>query len=259
MPAINESIRTSRWQGIPAALTNKSLLTNLVALGFIAIGHLLPGRNELVLNIGYYAFSGAITNWIAIYMLFEKVPGFYGSGVVPLHFEEFKKGIENLVMGQFFTRGNVERFFAHDTGTLPRLKWEQFSSLIDEDLLFNKLVAAIVNSPIGGMLAFIGGAKGLEPLKAPMISGLKETLKEIVTDEKVALALKESVADQFNSDHMIDKVNHIVHSRLDELTPRMVKEIVQEMIEKHLGWLVVWGGVLGALIGAVAYLAQKLG
>jgi len=32
----------------------------------------------------------------------------------------------------------------------------------------------------------------------------------------------------------------------------MIKEIVQHLISKHLGWLVVWGGVLGGLIGLVS-------
>ena len=47
------------------------------------------------------------------------------------------------------------------------------------------------------------------------------------------------------------KVDGIVTRRLGELTPGMVKEIVQDMIRRHLGWLVVWGGVFGGLIGLV--------
>jgi len=31
----------------------------------------------------------------------------------------------------------------------------------------------------------------------------------------------------------------------------MVKEIIERMIQEHLGWLVVWGGVFGGLIGLV--------
>jgi uncharacterized membrane protein YheB (UPF0754 family) len=49
-------------------------------------------------------------------------------------------------------------------------------------------------------------------------------------------------------------VNVIVENRLEELTPRMVKEIIQQMIRAHLGWLVVWGGVCGGMIGLVASL-----
>ncbi|MCV6608172.1 MAG: DUF445 domain-containing protein, partial [Campylobacterales bacterium] len=54
------------------------------------------------------------------------------------------------------------------------------------------------------------------------------------------------------SDDMYDKVGGIVNKRLDELTPKMVKEIVQKMIKEHLGWLVVWGAVFGGLIGFVS-------
>ncbi|HEC74771.1 MAG TPA: DUF445 domain-containing protein, partial [Methylophaga aminisulfidivorans] len=47
-------------------------------------------------------------------------------------------------------------------------------------------------------------------------------------------------------------IEHIVKSRLDEMTPLMVKNIIQRMIKEHLGWLVVWGGVFGGLIGLLS-------
>ena len=43
-------------------------------------------------------------------MLFEKVPLFYGSGVIPSKFEEFKLGIKHLVMSEFFTPQNITVF-----------------------------------------------------------------------------------------------------------------------------------------------------
>jgi hypothetical protein len=33
------------------------------------------------------------------------------------------------------------------------------------------------------------------------------------------------------------------------MTPQLVKEIVQDMIREHLGWLVIWGCVVGGLLG----------
>ena len=38
------------------------------------------------------------------------------------------------------------------------------------------------------------------------------------------------------------KIESVVQRRLEEFTPQMVKEIIQEIIREHLGWLVVWGG-----------------
>lgn len=59
---------------------NKSIVTNLVAIGIIAASFFAPQYAENVKAIGVFALSGAVTNWIAIHMLFEKVPFLYGSG-----------------------------------------------------------------------------------------------------------------------------------------------------------------------------------
>lgn len=35
-----------------------------------------------------------------------------------------------------------------------------------------------------------------------------------------------------------------------------VKELVEDMIRTHLGWLVVWGNLFGGLIGLICQLAS---
>ena len=91
-----------------------SLVTNLVSVGLIGVGYAIPSSFPIanpIRQIGLYAASGAITNWLAIYMLFERIPGLYGSGVIPGRFQEFKLGIRNLIMNEFFTKEQVESFF----------------------------------------------------------------------------------------------------------------------------------------------------
>ena len=83
-------------------------MTNLLALALLAGGY--QTDNQIAYYAGLFAFSGAITNWLAIHMLFEKVPGLYGSGVIPARFEEFKIAIKTLMMEQFFTEKNIDRF-----------------------------------------------------------------------------------------------------------------------------------------------------
>ncbi len=61
---------------------NKSLITNLVAISIIMIGFVFKDQHSFILMTGIFAFSGSITNWISIHMLFEKVPFLYGSGVI---------------------------------------------------------------------------------------------------------------------------------------------------------------------------------
>ena len=62
----------------------------------IAAGYFSPVYTDLIKAIGFFALSGALTNWIAIHMLFERVPFLYGSGIIPNRFEEFKESITAL-------------------------------------------------------------------------------------------------------------------------------------------------------------------
>ena len=53
------------------------------------------------------------------------------------------------------------------------------------------------------------------------------------------------------SDVIEGKIEMIIDKRLSELTPDHVKIIMRDMIHKHLGWLVVWGGFFGFVIGVI--------
>ncbi len=229
---------------------NKSFLTNIAAALFVGGSYLFPHYQSLLANIGCFALSGSVTNWIAIQMLFEKIPGFYGSGIIPNKFEEFKKGIRNLMMDQFFTRDNLERFFKEQTG--PQMDLSQFLNLVDYDLLFAKLKTGVMDSPFGAMLGMFGGEDALDQMKAPMIEKISEAIHEMGSSPAFKQKLAQTLEATLHIDQLLDRVDYIVQARLDELTPHMVKEIIQEMIKEHLGWLVVWGGFFGGLMGLIA-------
>lgn len=230
---------------------NKSLVTNLFALLLVLAGLAVPGRGgDVLLSTGFFALSCALTNWLAIHMLFEKVPGFYGSGVVPARFSEFKAGIRQLVMEQFFNTRNMEQFFsttAADTGTASLL--EQVTAKVDFDKAFAGLVEVIMQSSFASMLNMFGGAKSLDPLRDPFATKMREFMLQLGDDQELMGQLT-----AHNSSALLTRVQDIVDRRLDELTPELVKEIVQGMIRAHLGWLVVWGGVVGGLIGLLVTL-----
>ena len=220
-------------------MLNKSLTTNLVALAIICAGYLSPKYNEIIYQTGLFALSGGITNWLAIHMLFEKVPFFYGSGVIPSRFEEFKLGIKQLVMTEFFTPKNIDVFIEQQTQALST----DISNMIDFNRVFDGLVEAIENSSMGSMLAMLGGRKALQPLKEPVSLKLQEILSEIKEVKSLETGKKNL------GSSLITQVEQLIDQRLDELTPGQVKNIIQAMIRKHLGWLVVWGGAVGGCIG----------
>lgn len=226
---------------------NKSLLTNIIALALLAGGY--QANNQLAFYAGLFAFSGAITNWLAIHMLFEKVPGLYGSGVIPARFEEFKAAIKHLMMEQFFSDENIDRFLNKEMVGGKALNLEPVISKIDFNPTFDSLVEVINNSSFGGMLAMFGGSEALQPLKQPFVEKMQDAIIDISQSDAVKDALKE----QFEAPAMMDEIKanieNIIDQRLSELTPKLVKEIIQTMIKEHLGWLVVWGGVFGGLIG----------
>lgn len=220
-------------------MLNKSLLTNLMALAIIAAGYASPIYNDIIYMTGLFALSGGVTNWLAIHMLFEKVPFFYGSGVIPSQFEEFKLGIKQLVMNEFFTSENIETFMDQQSKAFET----DIKDMVDVDRLFDGLVEAIEGSSMGSMLGMLGGRKALEPLKEPVTKKLQGLMLEM-KDTVLLTTGGESVVSS-----LLFRVERLVDQRLNELTPLEVKNIIQEMIRKHLGWLVVWGGAVGGLIG----------
>lgn len=246
---------TQTIHGSPS-LFNKSVMTNLAAAVFVAAGYVFA--YPVITNVGLFALSGALTNWLAIYMLFESVPGLYGSGVIPARFEDFKLGIHSLIMEQFFTRENFERFY-EGTATNSEGPHFDFGPIIDKADLgssFDALVSTVKESSFGGMLGMFGGEQALEPLRVPFAHKMKASLKAIAHSPLFQETVHSALSQSSGNDEIHAQIGGIVQKRLDELTPQLVKEIIQKMIRDHLGWLVVWGGFFGGIIGLVASLIQ---
>jgi len=235
---------------------NKSLLTNIIAVALIATGYF--ANQAVVFTMGLFALSGAITNWLAIHMLFEKVPLLYGSGVIPARFEEFKSAIKQLMMEQFFTQENIDKFLSDGAGKADTIDLAPVINKVDLSPAFDNLIEVIEQSSFGGMLAMVGGSEVLQPLREPFIDKMKETMVDISHSEQFSETLRSELEQPSVIANMQEKVANIIDKRLDELTPQLVKEMVQKMIREHLGWLVVWGGVFGALIGAIVELSSAL-
>jgi uncharacterized membrane protein YheB (UPF0754 family) len=229
---------------------NKSFVTNAITLLLVLSGYVLA--NDQLFTIGLFALSGALTNWLAVHMLFEKVPGLYGSGVIPARFEDFKLAIRELMMEQFFTEENIERFLSEKSGKAMNFDFTSVIEKIDISPAFDSLIDVIQESSFGGMLAMVGGTEALLPLKEPFMGKMKASLAEISESEEFDALIKEQIEQPDVLAEMRVKIQSIIEQRLNELTPQLVKEIVQKMIKKHLGWLVVWGGVFGGLIGTLA-------
>ncbi|MBC8237907.1 MAG: DUF445 domain-containing protein [Helicobacteraceae bacterium] len=229
---------------------NKSLITNLIAFSLVALSFILTSPyTSFLLFTGLFALSGALTNQLAIHMLFERVPFLYGSGVIPSRFEAFKEAIKNLMMQEFFTRDQLETFFASEEKKInlePIIQETNFSPA------FDALSKTVMESSFGGMLGMFGGESALDALREPFSQKMKSAVIKIVNSDAFNATLQDHLQSSSLNDDMLNSIESVIDARLDELTPQMVKEIVQRLIKEHLSWLVVWGGVFGGLIGLVS-------
>lgn len=63
-----------------------------------------------MLSCGLFALSGGLTNWLAVKMLFDRVPGLVGSGVIPAHFVEIRRAVKRMVMRMFFETAFLKQY-----------------------------------------------------------------------------------------------------------------------------------------------------
>ena len=144
--------------------------------------------------------------------------------------------------------------YSHLTNRFELIKEKEISGkskldlILDFDKIFGGFISVIKSSTYGSVFKLFGGEKALEPLRKPFKIEFERQASEILVNIDIASVLqKETDFETFKT-----KISAMVETTLNELTPQRVKEIVEEMIRMHLGWLVVWGGVFGALIGFVS-------
>jgi len=229
---------------------NKSFLTDIISVLLIGASFIVSEPyKQIILFTGLFALSGAITNQLAIHMLFERVPLLYGSGVIEKNFEIFKASIRQMIMKQFFSKEQLSDFFSKEE---QKIDLRPLVEKADFSLAFDALSKTVMESKFGSAIQMFGGEEALEGLREPFSIKLKSAVSSIVASDAFKTQLDHHIQNSALSDDMLDSVDTLIIQRLNELTPQMVKELVQELIKEHLGWLVVWGGVFGGFIGFVS-------
>jgi uncharacterized membrane protein YheB (UPF0754 family) len=229
---------------------DKGWSTNIIAFGLVGGSYLLQGEvANAIRSAGLFALSGAVTNQLAIHMLFEKVPFLYGSGIILDRFESIREALKTLIMEQFFSPEKIEAFVQSQERSInlaPIIEQTDFTPAYDA------LVLSVMESPMGGMLGMFGGEALIAKLKDPFIEKIKRSTIEISQSDSFMNALNSNMHEGGNN--LTQTIGEIVELRLAELTPLMVKEMLYGLMKEHLGWLVVWGGIFGAVIGLISSL-----
>lgn len=229
---------------------SKSTITDMISVTLIGIGSSAPEPYATpILATGLFAFSGAITNQLAIHMLFNKVPLLYGSGVIEKNFESFKDSIKNMIMTQFFTKEQLSSFFKNEE---QKINLSPLVESADFSPAFIALKQSVMESKLGDALSLFGGEKALDSMKEPFSRKLKSAVVGIVSSDTFKAQMNHHLENSSLNDDVLKSIEELITKRLEELTPKMINDLVHELIHTHLGWLVVWGGVIGGAIGLIS-------
>lgn len=247
---------------------NKANGSNMLTFVVMVIGLILElssakddpedgvGWTRYVLSFGLFGFAGGVTNFLAITMLFDEIPGVYGSGIIPKQFEEIKLQIAQMIMDTFFEPEFIRRYASQRTEALgnkdnvKKLMKEMMESDAFDKLLDDKLAAMKSGKSFSGII-----------MKTFSISGdtVKPMLKRLLglmSGEITKILLKAFDPNTFFDDAAVFKlraqIDTVIHDRLRELTADKVKKLMEMVIRVHLGWLVVWGNIFGGIIGVAS-------
>ena len=235
-------------------MISKSTVVNALSILLIISSFYVSAEySKYLYYSGLFALSGAVTNWLAIYMIFNKIPLLYGSGIIELNFEKFKTSIKDMIMEQFFTKNRLEQFFEHEES---KIDLAPIVEKADFDIAFDALKESVMESKFGQLINMFGGEDSLELLRVTFNKKLKSSIISIVSTDGFKEQINHHIKHSSLSEDLITKVDNIVSNRLNELGPKSVKELVNKLIAEHLEWLVVWGGVFGGLIGLLSSFLQ---
>jgi uncharacterized membrane protein YheB (UPF0754 family) len=258
---------------------DKGTLSNLASATVLLLGLLLADSplQAILLSVGLFALSGGITNALAVKMLFDRIPGLVGSGVIPGRFREIRREIKQLIMKNFFSEEYLRAFLAE---TSPSIDWSSYlkSSSGDQgpfaavvEAQWHKLTAPgvlkpiireqidrLMAAPLGGLL-FLAGSDTIESVVGDFVSSFVGKMKPRVLEAAARFqldpgALGVELAEEKIVADLRDQVNRLLERKLEELNAARVKRMMEDVMRKHLGWLVVWGNVFGGLLGLLAYI-----
>lgn len=213
--------------------------------------------SRFILAFGLFGFAGGITNWLAVKMLFDRIPILVGSGVIPRQFKEIRRAIKDAVLQMFFDKDFLEKYIGPRSQEL--LKSLDLAGVLkdtmndpDFDQLFVAKLTDIANRPEGMMLqtlaTMFGGVELMAPTLKPMLLSFGQ---EMVN----ALVEKFDPKKVISVEKIRNELDILMEEKLLQLTPQRVKEIMEDVIRNHLGWLVIWGNIFGGIIGIISLLA----
>jgi len=208
---------------------------------------------SLMLAGGVFGLSGGVTNSLAIHMLFEPVLNLPGTGVISRNFKEIRVTVKDTIMRAFFDGPHVEQFIRSRIAGLQSsidlgARLTQVLETPQADEILTKALTELSEKPEGWPLLMFG----VPP--AEITTMVKPFLIAMAPSAAPLLAKMVDVESLMPAEKIRSEIDALMSERLETLTPDRVRALIERVIRKQLGWLVVWGNVVGALIGVCTVL-----
>ncbi|KAI8504534.1 hypothetical protein Bbelb_176520, partial [Branchiostoma belcheri] len=180
--------------------------------------------------MGLFSVSGGVTNWLAVKMLFDRIPGLIGSGVITSQFKEIRQTVKNVVLETFFETEYLENYMHRKSGEF--LAAFQIESKLQRLLQSERVMQIIDNQvqklykkPEGMMLAMMGVDAGkLSKMIQPLMKGLSRDMTPV-------LAKNLKTFEFMNAESMRAQVDEMMTVKMEEFTPPKVKKTTGNMVE----------------------------
>jgi len=240
---------------------NKGNNSNILTFFIMIIGILLRvflGHDSVVakyiLSFGLFGFSGGITNWLAIKMLFDKIPFLYGSGVIPQQFRQIRQTIKDVILDTFFDPRFLDKYVSQKAGQFTsslnleeKIKQMLESPIVDQ--IIDEKLLELGTRPEGMFLTMMGiTPASLKPMIKPFVLGMGADIGPLLLNNF-------DISKIFNISKLRGEIDSLMTTKLQELTPEIVKKLMEQVIRTHLGWLIVWGNIFGSFIGILSTVA----
>lgn len=254
---------------------DKGTVSNVTSTCVLVLGLLLDSSpaQGWILSAGLFAFSGGITNWLAVKMLFDKIPGLIGSGVIPARFREIRRKVKDLILEHFFDEEYLRRFFAEHqkdvdwsryvkssgsdkspVTSFVEQQWDKLTAAEAIQPIIDEQIDKLSDSSVGGFLMIVG-IDNIRPAVNRFVSAFVASMQEkvLAAAENVTTSqLQIEIDEERVVEDIRTQVEPLLEKKLEELHADDVKRMMEDVIRNHLGWLIVWGNVFGGALGILA-------
>ncbi|KAJ5069281.1 hypothetical protein M0811_11766 [Anaeramoeba ignava] len=185
-------------------------------------------------------------------MLFDRIPGLYGSGIIPRRFKEIRETVKNTIMKTFFDETYLKNYISTKLNSfISMINFEEKIKKVLESPAVSQIIdqklEELKDRPEGLMLTMMGiDPSSLKPLITPFVLGMGSDIAPLLLSTF-------DITKTFDISRVRKELDSLMTEKLKELTPQVVKKLMEDVMRKHLGWLIVWGNVFGGIIGVISY------